>query len=132
MAKKEFTFKGKTVEELKNVSLKEFINLLSSRAKRSLERGFTDTQKILLKKIKAKNEGTYKKIIKTHCRNIIVIPNMLGLEIFVHNGKEFGKVMIIEEMLGHRLGEFVDTRKKIAHSAPGIGATKSSASASVK
>ncbi len=132
MAKKEFTFKGKTLEEMKSISLKEFIGLLDSTTRRSLKRGFTDSQKTLLKKIKAKKEGTYKKIIKTHCRDIVVIPDMLEMEIFVHNGKTFEKVVILEEMLGHRLGEFADTRKRIKHSAPGIGATKSSASASVK
>ena len=50
----------------------------------------------------------------------------------IHNGKEFVMIKITEEMLGHRLGEFAATRKKVAHSSPGIGATRSSASLSVR
>ena len=127
MVKKEFTFKGKTVDELKKMSLKEFASLLKSRQRRSLERGFTDAQKILLKKIKANEKN-----IKTHCRDMIILPEMIGLTIHVHRGKEFVPVMIQPEMVGHRLGEFALTRKRVEHSAPGIGATRSSASISVK
>ena len=50
----------------------------------------------------------------------------------VHNGKEFVIVNITPEMIGHYIGEFALTRKKVAHHAPGIGATRSSASLSVK
>ena len=122
MAKKEFTFRGKTVEEIKSLSLKEFIEILPSRSRRSLKRGFKHSQKILLEKIK---KG--KKNIKTHCRNMIIIPEMLGQTIKVHNGKTFEPVIIAPEMLGHFLGEFAITNKPVRHGSPGIGATKSSA-----
>ncbi len=127
MAKKEFTFKGKTVEELKKLSLKEFALLLKSRERRSLERGFTKAQKDLLKKIRAKEKN-----IRTHCRDMIIVPEMIGITIHVHKGNGFVPVLIQPEMVGHRLGEFALTRKKVEHSAPGIGATRSSASISVK
>ncbi len=127
MAKKEFSFKGKTLDEVKALSLKEFAALLKSRDRRSLERGFSDAQKNLLKKIRAKEKN-----IKTHCRDMIILPEMLGIMINIHNGKSFMPVSIQPEMLGHRLGEFVLTRNKVQHSAPGIGATRSSASVSVK
>lgn len=127
MAKKEFKYYGKTLDEVKNMDLKEFIKIAPARARRSLKRGFTDKQKKLLKKIR-KNE----KDIKTHCRNMIVLPEMIDASIRVHNGKEFKKVVIQPDMLGYCLGEFIKTREGVSHSAPGIGATRSSAALSVK
>jgi small subunit ribosomal protein S19 len=127
MPKKEFTYRGKNIEELKSLSLNELSALLPSRQRRIIKRGLTDQQKILLAKIK-KGE----KNIETHCRDLIVLPEMVGKTIRVHNGKEFLPVSIIEEMIGHCLGEFTFTRRSVAHSAPGIGATKSSAALSVK
>ncbi|MBS3112683.1 30S ribosomal protein S19 [Candidatus Woesearchaeota archaeon] len=127
MAKKTFTYYGKTEEELKGMSVKEFAVLTNSRIRRTLLRGFTETQKILLKKISAD-----KKNVKTHCRDMVIIPEMIGTTIKVYSGKEFIPVDVNVEMLGHVLGEFVMTRKKVSHSAPGIGATRSSSSASVR
>ena len=127
MAKKEFTYKGKTTEELKKMSMSELSQLLTSRQRRSLKRGFTDQQKIMLKKLKSG-----KKIIQTHCRDAIIVPEMTGTMIKIYSGREFVQVSIEPDMIGHRLGEFVSTRKKVQHSAPGIGATRSSASLSVK
>lgn len=124
---KEFKFYGKTVEELKDMSIDEFAKLLPSRKRRTLTRGFTDAQKVFLKKLETK-----KKPVETHCRDIIVLPSFLGKTIKVHNGKSFVSVMIDQDMLGYRLGELVITRKIVKHSAPGIGATRSSASLSVR
>ncbi|MAG78090.1 30S ribosomal protein S19 [archaeon] len=132
MVKKEYTFRGKKIEELKEMALEDFAKLLPSRQRRSLTRGFNDSQKRLLDRIKRFKEGKTKKPIKTHCRNMIVIPSMVNLTIHIHNGKQFGQILIQPEMVGHYLGEFALTRQRIAHSAPGIGATKSSAAASVK
>lgn len=129
---KQFTFKGKDIEELKKMSFEEFTKLLSARQRRTIKREFTDQQKKLLEKIKKTNQGIYKKQIKTHIRDMIVLPEMVGLTILVYSGKEFVQVNIIPEMLGHLLGEFVQTRKSVAHSAPGLGATKSSAAIAVK
>ncbi len=127
MARKEFTFKGKSVEELKKLSISEVAQLFTSRQRRSLKRGFTEQQKILLKKIRANEKN-----IETHCREMIILPEMIGITIKLHQGKEFVPVAIEADMLGHCLGEFAMTRKRVAHSAPGIGATRSSASLSVK
>jgi len=127
MARKEFTFKGKTIDELKKMSLKEFSQLVTARQRRTINRGFTDQQKILLKKLRSN-----KKNIETHCRDIVILPEMIGTNIRIHRGKEFVQILIEPEMIGRYLGEFALTRKKVAHSAPGIGATKSSASLSVK
>ena len=126
---KEFSFRGKSIEELQKMSLNDFANLLSSRNKRTIKRGFTDTQKKFLAKLRKTDK---KSAVKTHCRDMLILPEMIGRTILVYNGKEFTSVIITEEMIDHRLGEFSLTRKKVQHSAPGIGATRSSASASVK
>ena len=127
MAKKEFTLKGKTTEELKNLSLNEISQLLTARQRRTIKRGFTEQQKILLEKLKANGKN-----IETHCRDMVILPEMIGATIRVYQGKEFVPVAIGADMVGHYLGEFALTRKKVMHSAHGIGATRSSASLSVK
>ncbi|MEK6916319.1 MAG: 30S ribosomal protein S19 [Nanoarchaeota archaeon] len=127
MAKKEFTFRGMTLDEAKKLSLKEFMKHVPSRSRRSLERGFTDAQKILLEQLK-----TGKNSVKTHCRDMVIIPEMIDRKIKVHNGKQFVEVLIQAEMLGHVLGEFSLTRGGVKHSAPGVGATRSSTGVSVK
>ena len=125
--KKEFIFRGKNLEELKKLNAKEFALLLNSRQKRSLLRGLTEQQKILLEKFKR----DYKNI-RTHCRDMIIFAEMVDKTVNVYNGKEFIRFAVIPEMIGHYLGEFALTRKKVTHHAPGIGATRSSASLSVK
>ncbi|HJN56620.1 MAG: 30S ribosomal protein S19 [Candidatus Woesearchaeota archaeon] len=127
MAKKEFVFRGKSLEELKGLSLNELASLLPARQRRTLKRELGEQHKILLKKIK-NNEAN----IETHCRDMIILPEMVGKTIKVHNGKTFLPVSIVGDMIGHYLGEFVLTRNRVQHSAPGIGATKSSGALSVK
>ncbi len=129
---KEFTYRGKIKEQLKNLSLEEFITLVPARQRRSLKRGFTPAQIKLLEKIRKVRSTNQRKTIKTHCRDIIIIPEMIGLTLLVYRGKEFIAVNIIEDMLGHYLGEFTLNRSRVQHSAPGIGATRSSAAVSVK
>ena len=63
---------------------------------------------------------------------MIILPEMVGESVQIHDGKSFIKIIITDEMIGHCLGEFTINRKRVAHSAPGIGATRSSASLSVK
>ena len=132
MAKKEYTYRGKSLKELQEMDMQELAKLLPARTRRSLNRGFTEPQKKLLARIQKFKDGKTKKPIKTHCRNMIIIPEMVNLTIHIHKGKGFEQILIQPEMVGHYLGEFALTRQRIAHSAPGIGATKSSAAASVK
>ncbi|MBU0536380.1 MAG: 30S ribosomal protein S19 [Nanoarchaeota archaeon] len=127
MAKKDFSYRGKTLEELKALSFNEFMQLIPSPRRRSLKRGFTEQQKILLNKIRKNRQN-----IETHCRDMVILPEMVDKVIKVHNGKEFFPVRIMPEMIGHVLGEFALTRKRITHNAPGIGATRSSAAISVR
>lgn len=127
MAKKEFTFRGKGLQELQSLSIEELAILLPSRQRRKIKRGFTEAEKTLLKRLVKS-----KKDVETHCRDMIILPSMVGKTIKVYNGKEFVPVGIMPEMIGHYLGEFSFTRKRVSHSAPGIGATRSSASVAVK
>ncbi len=129
---KEPTYKGKTEREFKDMTLIDFMNLTTSRQRRNLKRGLPDQHKKLIEKIKKFKLGKIKKNIKTHCRDMIVIPEFLGTIIHVYSGKEFVPVAITVEKLGHYLGEFVITRRRVQHSAPGIGATRSSSGASPK
>lgn len=127
MAKKEFSYRGKSFEELKEMSLKQFSEFLPARARRKIRRGFTDEQKKLLDDI---NKG--KKEFKTHSRDMIIVPSMVGKTIKIHQGKKFEMLKVEKEMIGHYLGEFALTRNKVSHSSPGIGATRSSSSLSVR
>ena len=130
MAKKEFTFKGKKLEELQKLSLEDFTALLPSRQRRTLTRGLKEEQKKLIKKAQAWKAG--QKPIRTHRRDTIILPDMVGKEIAVHNGKDWNIVRVKQEMLGQRLGEFSLTRKGIKHSGPGIGATRGTKFVSAK
>jgi small subunit ribosomal protein S19 len=124
---KEFMFRGKKLDEIKQMTVQDFMVLVPSRERRKIKRGFTEQEKIFLANLRAGEKDP-----KTQCRDMIILPEMLGRLIKVYNGKEFMPVAIEPEMLGHRLGEFAQTRRKVAHSAPGIGATRSSASLSVR
>jgi small subunit ribosomal protein S19 len=119
---KNFQYRGRSLEELKSMSMDEFINLLPSRMRRSLRRGLTQEQRTVIERIRL-NEG---KPIRTHARDLVVLPEMVGKTIFVHGGSEFAEVRINEKMLGHYLGEFVITNKPVRHGKPGIGASRSS------
>ncbi len=124
---REFTWQGKSEEDLKKLDLKVFMTMTSSRIRRSLKRGFTPDQQKLLKGVTENRQN-----LETHCRDMVIIPAMIGKTIKVYNGKEFLPVMVTGEMLGHYLGEFSHTRKSVAHSAAGIGATRSSKAISAR
>jgi len=85
-----------------------------------------------MQKVKDAKEGKRKKAIKTHCRDMPILPEMFGLKIQVYSGKSFVPLEIMPEMIGHLLGEFVLTRREVKHKAPGVGATRSSKHISVK
>ena len=126
MSVRKFTYKGKTLEELLKMPMDDFIKLLPARQRRSLLRGLTEEERKLLEKIREYKQKGINKPIKTHCRDMIILPEMVGTTIMVHNGKDFIPVHITEEMIGHRLGEFALTCKKVEHGAPGLRATRSS------
>jgi len=126
---REFTYRGYTLEQLQSMSMDEFIMLLPSRHRRSLQRGLSPEQRILLENVRKAKEAMKrgeKIVVKTHSRDMVILPEMVGLTIHVHNGKEFIPVEIKPEMIGHYLGEFAITNKPVKHGTPGIGATRSS------
>lgn len=127
-----FTYRGHTVDELRQMSMDEFIKLLPSRQRRSLTKGLTNEQRTLLEHIRAakkQNGGSSKPgtgVVKTQCRDMIIIPEMIGLTLQLHSGKEFTALEIKPEMIGHYIGELVITNQKVVHGTPGIGASRSS------
>ena len=127
-----FKFKGKTEEELVELSRTELLSILDSRIRRSLSRGYSEDQKILIRKIKKRKEQNNTKPLKTQVRNLIITPDLFGAMLMVYNGKDYVVVEVNAEKLGHRIGEFTKTRRDVSHKAPGIGATKGSRAASVK
>jgi len=129
LKKKELTYRGKSIEELKQMDIREFANLLKANEKRTALKQSDELQRFVLD---CNQKITKNKQIKTHLRNLVIVPKMVGMRIQIYNGKEFVPIEITIEMLGHRLGEFSVTRSKVKHGAAGIGATRSSASASVK
>ncbi len=124
-----FKYRGFTLEDLKKMNMDQFIQLLPSRARRSLKRGLPPRQKKLLERLRrayrAKKRGK-DLLTRTHVRDMIIFPEMVGLKIGVYNGKVFEIVEIKPEMIGHYLGEFSLTRRRVQHGSPGIGATRSS------
>lgn len=129
MPKREFTYRGHSIEELKGMSMDEFIKLLPSRQRRSLQRGLNSSQRTLLENIRRakvdRDEGVTP-VAKTHARDMVILPEMVGINLLIHNGKEFIPVEIVPEMIGSYLGEFAITSKPVRHGSPGIGASRSS------
>lgn len=120
MAKKEFTYRGLTMDALRKLSIKEFAQLVPSRERRSLIRGMTDEEKNLLSKLEKRDK------VKTHCREMVIVPQMVGKTVQVHNGKGYLPVEITEEVIGHRLGQLAMTRRIARHASPGVaGKSKS-------
>ena len=123
---KEFKYRGYTLEQLQSMSTETMLQLLPSRARRSLNRGVSEEKRKLLEDARSIKEGKTEGQIKTHARDMIVLPSMVGLTIGVHNGKEFVALQVKPEMMGRYLGEYVITNKKVVHGTPGIGASRSS------
>jgi len=126
---KKFTYRGYSLEELQRMPMDEFIKLLPSRQRRSLLRGLPPRQKKLLEKLRrakrAQRKGK-KVVVRTHNRDMVILPEMVGLDVAIHNGKTFIEIKVEPEMIGHYLGEYSPTCKRVMHGSPGIGATKSS------
>ena len=123
---KEFLYRGIPKEELEKTSLDKLFLLFNSRQRRSLTRGINDGKRKLIGEIKAAKAGDMKNPIKTHLRDLIILPYMVDVTVNVFSGKEFKPVLIKTEMIGHYLGEYVITNKKVSHGAPGVGASRSS------
>lgn len=123
---KEQFYRGKPIEYLKGLDVREAAKYLPSRSRRSVLRNF-DKIELFIKR--CEKRASKKKKIQTHKREIVIVPKLVGYTIGVHNGKTFEDLMITHEMIGHRLGEFLLTRKNVKHGTAGIGATKGSKAA---
>lgn len=127
---KEYRFRGHGLDEMKKMSIEEFGRLLTSRERRTLKRGLSEPQKALLKNVREQPE----KFHKTHLRGMIVFPEMVGIKFGIYTGggkkdegsAKWASIVIKPEMVGKRLGDFAISIKRVQHSAPGIGASKSS------
>ncbi|MFW9777962.1 MAG: 30S ribosomal protein S19 [Candidatus Heimdallarchaeota archaeon] len=124
MSRRQFEYRGYSLDELKQLSMDEFISLLPARQRRSLKRGMDPQHIKLMEKVLASKDS--KRPVRTHCRDFIILPELIGGVLQVYNGKEFLRVELQPEMLGHYLGEYSPTCKQVKHSAPGIGATRGS------
>ena len=123
---KEFRYRGHSLEQLSGMPTEALLQLLPSRARRSLNRGVSEEKRKLIEDVRAIKEGRLKGQIKTHARDMVVLPSMVGMTIHVHNGREFVPLEVKAEMIGRYLGEYVITNKKVVHGTPGIGASRSS------
>ena len=120
---KEFTYHGLSKEELANIPNEKLFKLFTARVRRSLTRGINDDKRKLMEEMKDKNN---KNPIKTHLRDLIILPYMVGVTVHIFSGKEFVPTTITLQMVGHYLGEYVITNKRVNHGAPGVGASRSS------
>lgn len=124
-------FRGMYPADAEKLDQKQYLGLVKSRERRSMKRNGLDYKKLLAKVEEYKKAGKTKPI-RTHIREAVIIPSWIGVKFEVHNGKEFQALQISANMLGHRLGEFAYTTKRVLHSAPGIRATRGSKFLAVK
>ena len=121
--KREFTLRGLTLPKLQELPLSELSKVLTARARRTLKRGFNAEQQRFLDRLATTDAA---KVVRTHCRDVLVLPSHVGRRVAVHTGKEFKEIEVRPEMIGHYYGEFALTRRFEKHSGPGVGATRSS------
>ncbi|ABR54766.1 ribosomal protein S19 [Methanococcus vannielii SB] len=126
----EFKYKGFTLPELQEMPIKKFIEIVPARQRRTMSRGITPNQRKLVMKIKKArrlvNRGKEPRVIRTHCRDFVITPEMIGLTISIYTGKQFKEIKLVEETLGRFLGEMAPTRGIVQHGSPGMGATRGS------
>ncbi|KAG8930328.1 ribosomal protein S15 [Tulasnella sp. 417] len=125
-----FSYRGIELEKLLDLPNEDFVELVTCRARRRFQRGLKRKPMGLIRKLrKAKKEAPPNekpRMVKTHLRDMVVVPEMIGSVIGIYNGKVFNSVEIKPEMVGHYIGEFSITYKPVRHGRPGIGATHSS------
>ena len=121
-----FNYRGKGLDDLQNTPNDKLLELFTARQRRSLKRGINDEKRKLSNEIKDSKDGKSKTPIRTHKRDLIILPYMIGATINVYSGKEFTPITLVPEMIGHYLGEYVITNKRVSHGAPGVGASRSS------
>jgi len=122
--KKEFTYRGYTLDEMKAMTSQEVLELLPARARRTYRRGLDEQQQIFVDRLRSAPWDQTS--LRTHCRDVPILPDFVGKKVAIHNGRQFVGVEVKPEMIGHYFGEFAMTRGTVKHSGPGVGATRSS------
>lgn len=126
MVKKE-TYKGLDEEALAKTSMDQFVKMTTSRNRRTLKRlNLNPRLKKFMEQVREIKQTNPKKVIKTHVRDAVILPEWLGLRFGVHNGKEFKQIDITFDKVGKRLGDYSHTTGHVKHSGPGVGATRGS------
>ncbi|KAL8365925.1 hypothetical protein RB595_004619 [Gaeumannomyces hyphopodioides] len=127
---RKFSYRGIDLDQLLDLTSDQLRDVVHARARRRINRGLKRKPMGLIKKLrKAKQEAKPNEkpdLVKTHLRDMIVVPEMIGSVIGIYSGKEFNQVEIKPEMVGHYLAEFSISYKPVKHGRPGIGATHSS------
>eukprot|EP01100_Stratorugosa_tubuloviscum_P008037 TRINITY_DN333_c0_g1_i1.p1 TRINITY_DN333_c0_g1~~TRINITY_DN333_c0_g1_i1.p1 ORF type:complete len:147 (-),score=69.83 TRINITY_DN333_c0_g1_i1:116-556(-) len=128
---KKFSYRGVDLEKLLNLKNEQLLDLMSSHCRRrmvkhSLKRKHITLLKKLRKAKRTAEVGEKPKVVKTHLRDAIIVPEMIGSMLGIYNGKVFNQVEVKPEMIGHQLREFAIAYKPVTHGRPGIGATHSS------
>ncbi len=121
--KREFSYRGHSLEELKAMDLPALAGILNARARRSIRRGFNTETTAFFDRMRA---TPAEKVVRTHCRDALVLPEHVGRRVSIYSGKEYKEIEVRPEMIGHYFGEFCLTRRFEKHSGPGVGATRSS------
>ena len=130
---KKFTYRGVDLDKLLDLDYAQLVEMFNARQRRRFRRGISFKYNELKKKLLAAKKAvqgmppnTKPTPVKTHLRNMIVLPDMIGSIVAVYNGKHFNVVEVKPQMVGHYLGEFSITYKPTAHGRPGIGSSTSS------
>ncbi len=137
---KVFEYRGVAMAELEKMPIDKLRGLLGARQRRSLKRGVTDGKRKVIARMRAARAAAAQggdggqgataaappPRIRTHLRDLIILPFMVGTTVHVYNGKEFKEVEIKAEMIGHYVGEYSLSGRRVSHGAPGVGASRSS------
>lgn len=129
LEKKQITFRGKSLEELKKLNVREFSKYLTSRQRRFVLRQFHEIDEFVNR---SRSKLKRNRPIKTHKRHIVVVPELVGMRVQIYNGRTFTPIDLKWDMLGHKFGEFAPTRARIKHGKAGVGSTKGTKSKSKK
>eukprot|EP01071_Lankesteria_metandrocarpae_P003267 Lankesteria_metandrocarpae@DN2860_c0_g1_i2.p1 len=130
---RQYTYRGIELETLLGYTDKQLKVIFPSRQRRKMIRGGGQKKaKLLIEKLRTKKKlardqtGVKPQPVKTHLREMIILPEMIGSIVAVYNGKTFVEVEVKADMIGHYLAEFSLPYKPVRHGKPGIGATHSS------
>ncbi len=120
---KKYTFRGIELDNLLELPIDKLVPLLNARQRRKFARGIKHAPISFLKKIRASKKkcayGEKPTPVKTHMRDLVILPEMVGAIVGVYTGKQFVNVEIKPDMIGNYLGEFALTYKPVGHGRAG-------------